>query len=412
MNAPHQLTVIERASVALGASECEKQIKALVEQSKGITVITNKDGREECHAAAMKAVKVRTALSKDGAIARADATAYSKAVIAEEKRLLSLIEPEERRLKVLRDEWDAAREAERMEAARIEGERQADLQAKIDAIRNYPLRASSMAAIFIKELHDDLLMLPITDPVYQERAGEAAFLRDESLKQLSVLLEGKLAQEQLAAQQEAQRLEQARFAAEQEAEHKAAQEREHAAIKAEAERQKLEREELARQKAEILEAQRKEEERLTAQRAELEAMQRKIDEAKAEAQRKVDQEAAEREHQRRLAEEEAQRIANELELQRLTLENPPESTPIQPVRRKWSNLLVTPIQVGIEAVKTPTFIWPSLPNMATSDELLEIYENDMQAIAKVMHYPDCWDQAAYSTLLDAISEVFKCSNCN
>jgi len=31
---------------------------------------------------------------------------------------------------------------------------------------------------------------------------------------------------------------------------------------------------------------------------------------------------------------------------------------------------------------------------------------------KIMHYPECWDTAAYPTVLDAVSEVFKCSECN
>jgi len=96
-----ELAVIDRAAIALNASAVEKQIHELLEKSKGITVITNAAGRDECHAAAMQTVKARTSISKDGAAARADATAYSKAVIAEEKRLLGLIEPEEARLRNL-----------------------------------------------------------------------------------------------------------------------------------------------------------------------------------------------------------------------------------------------------------------------------------------------------------------------
>lgn len=37
-----------------------------------------------------------------------------------------------------------------------------------------------------------------------------------------------------------------------------------------------------------------------------------------------------------------------------------------------------------------------------------------QAIAKAIHYPDCWDTAAYPALADALSAVydhFKCSEC-
>jgi len=30
---------------------------------------------------------------------------------------------------------------------------------------------------------------------------------------------------------------------------------------------------------------------------------------------------------------------------------------------------------------------------------------------KIMHYPECWDTAAYPTVLDAVTEVFECSEC-
>ena len=53
--------------------------------------------------------------------ARDDATRFSKAVIAEEARLIAIIQPEESRLKVLRDEWDAKEAREK--AAKAEAER-------------------------------------------------------------------------------------------------------------------------------------------------------------------------------------------------------------------------------------------------------------------------------------------------
>lgn len=62
---------------------------------------------QECHSAAMAATKARTAIVQAGKAARDDATRFSKAVIAEEARLIAIIQPEESRLKVLRDEWDA-----------------------------------------------------------------------------------------------------------------------------------------------------------------------------------------------------------------------------------------------------------------------------------------------------------------
>jgi hypothetical protein len=51
----NELTVVERAAVALQSDVAGKELATLVEQSKSITTVTNKDGRTECHAAAMRA---------------------------------------------------------------------------------------------------------------------------------------------------------------------------------------------------------------------------------------------------------------------------------------------------------------------------------------------------------------------
>lgn len=122
------VTVIERAAVALGSSKAETELTALAAKSKDITAITNNAGREECHAAAMTAKQARIAIEKTAKAAREDATAFSRAVIAEGSRLVALIEPEESRLIALRDEWDekiAAEKAARAALERILGERQA-----------------------------------------------------------------------------------------------------------------------------------------------------------------------------------------------------------------------------------------------------------------------------------------------
>jgi len=69
--------------------------------------------------------KVRVSIEKDGKTARDDANALSKAIIAEQKRLVAIIGPEESRLKALRKEIDdkaerEAEEARQVEVARIE----------------------------------------------------------------------------------------------------------------------------------------------------------------------------------------------------------------------------------------------------------------------------------------------------
>ena len=78
--------LLQPLNVALGSSKAEIDLVELASKSKTIVAITNKDGRTECHAAAMTAKDARVSIEKAGKAAREDATAFSKAVIAEERR--------------------------------------------------------------------------------------------------------------------------------------------------------------------------------------------------------------------------------------------------------------------------------------------------------------------------------------
>lgn len=262
-----ELSVIERAAVALGASECEKQLNALVTASKDITIVTNAAGRDECHASAMKATKARTSIAATGKDARDDANAFSKAVIAEEKRLIAIIEPEEIRLKALRDEWDNKIAAEKAEKERVDAERQAAIQSRIDVIRNYPASCVLYTSAQIGEIINTLAESEISVDIFAERIDEAFYVMGQSIQQLESMLAGKKAQEELAAQVEAQCIENERIAASLAAQQSEAERVQREALKAEAERQRIQAEELAKQ------------------RAELKAMQRQIAEQQAEVDR-------------------------------------------------------------------------------------------------------------------------------
>ena len=63
MTATTELTLPQRAAVALGAAEHEKQLILLVAESKTITEIKNADGRTQCHAAYMKLKNARVAIA-------------------------------------------------------------------------------------------------------------------------------------------------------------------------------------------------------------------------------------------------------------------------------------------------------------------------------------------------------------
>lgn len=129
------LTAPQRAAVALSSAQTRIDLAELVKKSANIVAVTNADGRTECHAAAMALVKARTTIEKVGKAAREDATAFSKACIAEEKSLVAITAAEEARLLTLRNAWDDARAAEKAEAERLERERITKIHLRLADIR-------------------------------------------------------------------------------------------------------------------------------------------------------------------------------------------------------------------------------------------------------------------------------------
>lgn len=131
------LTVPERAVLALGYNEqATAELTTLAEKNAHIVAITNDDGRKQADRARLDLRAARLAITNKGKDAREDATAYSKAVIAEETRLVAIVKPEEERLAQLVDDFDAAVEREKQrkivaEQARVDG-----ISARITEIRD------------------------------------------------------------------------------------------------------------------------------------------------------------------------------------------------------------------------------------------------------------------------------------
>jgi hypothetical protein len=94
-----QMTPIQYADQALAFADTKEKLTALAASSVRIVEITNKAGYQECHAARMALKTARVEIEKRGKDARADALAIQKAIIAKEKELVGLIEPEEQRLR-------------------------------------------------------------------------------------------------------------------------------------------------------------------------------------------------------------------------------------------------------------------------------------------------------------------------
>jgi len=138
-----------RAATALQVELLTTEFKALAEQSKSIVAITNSDSYTECHAARMRLVKARTTTTKRGKEVREDAQAFSKAVIEQEKALLAIIEPEEKRLQKIQDDHDAIEAEKKRVAAEAEAKRIADIQEKIARFNNLPGEMAGMKSVVI-----------------------------------------------------------------------------------------------------------------------------------------------------------------------------------------------------------------------------------------------------------------------
>ena len=232
------LSLPERAQIALKSSETEHKLVELSSAYKSITTITNKDGREECHSALMVIRNTRTAIERTAKAAREDATKFSKAVIAEENRLIAIISDEETRLAGIRDAWDQQKEIERKAAEEAERQRIEAIQNQIRDIKAIPYQFVSAS---LEEIQGriELMEAEVPDPEYfGDLLLDAKIAHKDSLhalrtrytqKQLEIEAAAKAEAERIAL--EAQRAEQARVAAEQAAAQKAIDDAQ-AAIKA------------------------------------------------------------------------------------------------------------------------------------------------------------------------------------
>jgi len=319
------LTVAERAAVALNSSEHERKLLELAQASKSITGITNPAGREQCHGARMALKRVRVEIEKTGKAAREDATAFSKAVIAEQQRLISLTEPEEKRLTQIQDEYDERIAAEKRAKAAAEARRVAVIQERIEAIRETVLEAVAKTSEQIAD-HIRAVESTVIDETFAEFQQQAEGAKASTLVRLRL---AHVNAEKLEAEQKRLAEERAELARQKAAEElRAAQERERIA-----EEQRRAREAAAAEAARQAEQLRRQREEQDAENARIRAKQ----EADAQAERdrlaeegrrlsaqKAAQEAQERQ-QREAREAEDRRLAE----QRAQLEREQEALRVQ-----------------------------------------------------------------------------------
>lgn len=179
----NDLALPQRAAIALNSTKTEKDLIALAESTKDITVIVDTASRTQVHGMYMTAQKARTAVEKVSKDARDDATKFSKAVIAEENRLKALIEPEETRLKKIRDDYDLKVKKEEEERQEKNRARIADIKQRIDAVRNMKFTMTGKNSTQLAEMLETASIPPEYE-TFGEFAQEFKLIRDEVIELL------------------------------------------------------------------------------------------------------------------------------------------------------------------------------------------------------------------------------------
>ena len=288
-----ELTVIQRAVKALGYdAERENALVELAGKSTDIKTITNKAGYEQVHAARMVLKNTRVEIERLGKGAREDATKFSKAVIAEETRLICLIEPEEARLKGLQDKWDADREAERVAALQAEEQRVEALEERVAELRGNRMLSPTSGSNLIGQHVEDVERI-VVDDSFAEYRNQAEAAKAEGLAWLRELHTAALAHEAEQARIKEERAELARLREE------------------EQKRQAAERDRIAEEERQARAAR----EHAAAVQAEELRKQREAQEAE-NARIRAEQEAAARAERERIAEENKRLAAERAEFQR------------------------------------------------------------------------------------------------
>lgn len=206
--------VAERAALALASTKTEEHLKVLASKHQSIVLVKDKAGREQAHNAAMELLKARTAIEKVSKTAREDATKFSRAVIAEEERLIAITAAEEKRLFAVRDAWDAEQERIRKEKAEAEARRVLRIRSAIESIRNIPGNLLTADSAKLTSAIEDLRELEIDDS-YDEFMPHAEQAKTDSLAKLAELRTAADAREAEAVRMAAERAELERVAAEQ-----------------------------------------------------------------------------------------------------------------------------------------------------------------------------------------------------
>lgn len=270
----------ERAAQAMSVAGTKEQLAEMAKASADLVAVTDQDSRKLVHDSYMVLKNTRISIEKAGKAGREDATAYSKAVIEIEKGLIAVIEPEEARLKKLRDDFDNIEAARLAEIAERERQRVAAVEHDIAVMRDAPLMVIGEPAFAIQE-KIEWLQAQDSDTFEGEYLDKARAAKAQSMAQLKSMFDAALAAERAAAEQAERQAELDRRQAEiDKADREAREKREAEDRAAQAERDRLaeidrkaakERQDELDRQAQALQAERDEAARVLREKAEAEA---------------------------------------------------------------------------------------------------------------------------------------------
>lgn len=203
---PKPLTVIERAAAVFAAIPSEEDLRELAKKSLTITEITNEAGKDQCHASRMVLKNTRLEIERVGEEGREDAVQTSKAIIARQKALIGITKPEEERLAAIQKAWDDRIVAEKEAKIQAEIARVAEIQRRLDWMRDRPVKAAGKSSADVLQMIETLDAYQVDESIFQERLDDAKAILEVSRAALRGLhaaaLQAEAKAEQLKRDQE------------------------------------------------------------------------------------------------------------------------------------------------------------------------------------------------------------------
>jgi nucleotide-binding universal stress UspA family protein len=188
-----EISVIERAKLALASSNAETVLTELAKKYIDLATIKNKTDYSLVMGALGELRRHRVSIERTGKMARDDATKFSKAVIAEEKRLVGIIEPEENRLATVRRAWEDEQERIRKEAEEAEEARKEALRKKCLSFDYLVTLVTGRTSDEMQDVVDRLNATIITQAEFQDftRQAEGSLIaaKDRAARLLAETLE-------------------------------------------------------------------------------------------------------------------------------------------------------------------------------------------------------------------------------